>query len=204
MQVSGKVYVVYAGRQWQPYILRPAAQKHLHVVLSTRFSEGLSLFVRLTLRSKTLKKPHLVHVSRFVESAPGRWPTAPTTRDHLLCAGLPLLCAGLPTPLLCAGLPTPHESAHCCARVSRPRTTSDRRSPRETTRTTAVRGSPDPARRLTTAVRGSPDPARRLTEGLPGKRLALIQGDLRSNPRRGRETRAERFVKRCCAQAPSE
>ncbi len=42
------------------------------------------------------------------------------------------------------------------------------------------------------AVRGSPDPARRLTEGLPGQRLALIPGDLRSNPRRGRETRAER------------
>ncbi len=65
----------------------------------------------------------------------------------------------------------------------------------------AVRGSPDPARRLTEglavrgsplAVRGSPDPARRLTEGLQGQRLALFRGDLRSAPRRGRETRAER------------
>ncbi len=42
------------------------------------------------------------------------------------------------------------------------------------------------------AVRGSPDPARRLTVGLPEQRFAPIQGDLRSRPRRGRETRAER------------
>ena len=41
------------------------------------------------------------------------------------------------------------------------------------------------------AVRGPPDPARRLTKGLREQRFALIQGDLRSNPRRGRETRAE-------------
>ncbi len=38
----------------------------------------------------------------------------------------------------------------------------------------------------------TPDPARRLTEGLPERLFALIQGDLRSRPRRGRETRAER------------
>ncbi len=41
--------------------------------------------------------------------------------------------------------------------------------------------------------------ARPLTEGLPEQRFALIQGDLRSRRRRGRETRAERFVKRYCA-----
>ncbi len=83
-----------------------------------------------------------------------------------------------------------------CARVSRPRTTSD----------LAVRGSPDPARRLTEglAVRGSPDPARRLTEGLPGQRLALIQGDLRSNPRRGRETRASASLKGIALRIPQD
>ncbi len=91
-----------------------------------------------------------------------------------------------------------------CAWVSRPRTTSDRRSPRATAcgdsgrppvKPTAGSGDP-PLCEVELAVRGSPDPARRLTEGLPGQRLAVIQGDLRSNPRRGRETRAERFVKR--------
>ncbi len=48
-----------------------------------------------------------------------------------------------------------------------------------------------------TRCAGSPDPARRLTEGLPGQRLALIQGDLRSNPRRGRETSLF-YTSLCC------
>ena len=43
-----------------------------------------------------------------------------------------------------------------CARVSRPRTKLDR------------------------AVRGSPDPAQNWTEGLPGQRVAVFRGDLRS------------------------
>ncbi len=135
------------------------------------------------------------------------------------CGGSPdPCCARVSRPLLCAGLPTPAVRGSpdpCCARVSRPLLWRVSRPllcaglP-----TPAVRGSPDPARRLTEglAVRGSPDPARPLTEGLQGQRLALIRGDLRSHPRRGRETRAEhghthggvgrpaeRFVKRYCA-----
>ena len=41
------------------------------------------------------------------------------------------------------------------------------------------------------AVRGSPDPAHKLTVGLPATRFAPTTGDLRSVRRRGRETRAE-------------
>ncbi len=78
----------------------------------------------------------------------------------------------------------------CNNEVSRPRTTFDRRSPRATA--CANSGRPPVA-----PTAGSGDPRRRCREtrpsaGLQGQRLVLIQGDLRSRPRRGRETRAER------------
>ncbi len=80
-----------------------------------------------------------------------------------------------------------------CARVSRPRTTFDRRSPRAAACANSGRPTVAPtAGSGDLAVRGSPDPARRLTEGLQGQRLVLIQGDQRSRPRRGREIRRVR------------
>ncbi len=82
---------------------------------------------------------------------------------------------------------------------------------------TARAGRSRPRTTFDLAVRGSPDPARRLTEGLQRHSLCGVSrprttfdrrspkatacansGDLRSHPRRGRETRAERFVKRYC------
>jgi len=91
-----------------------------------------------------------------------------------------------------------------CARVSRPRTNLDRRSPGATfcggswRPAVGVHGGVGDPRRARwrypdRAVRGSPDPAPNWTAGLPVRRLTLVRGDLRSAVTAGSETRAERW-----------